>query len=84
MPGIFEVWQAVVGSWRGCIEFGRASHGERLMRAFAVELAHEGIERGLLLQSIEARRASSLLLQGQMHALMASILLRMAGLDALD
>jgi len=54
------------------------------MRAFDVELTHEGIEPGLLLQRVEARRAGGLLLQGQVHALMAAVLLRMAGLDALD
>ena len=84
MPGILEFRQPVIGPWRGGVEFGRASHGERLVRAFGVELAHEGIEPGLLLQTVETGRAGSLLLQGQVHALMAAVLLRMAGLDALD
>jgi hypothetical protein len=52
------------------------------VRAFGVELVHEGIELCLLLQ--RARRAGGLFLQGQVHALVAAVLLRMAGLDALD
>jgi hypothetical protein len=51
---------------------------------FGVELGHEGIEPGLRVPAVEARRASGLLLQGQMHALMAAVLLQVAGLDALD
>ena len=54
------------------------------MGAFGVELAEEGIEPGLLLQSVEARRPRGFFLQGQVHALMATVLLRLAGLDALD
>jgi putative SOS response-associated peptidase YedK len=41
---------------------------------------NEGIEAVLVLQAVEARRASSLLLEGEMHALVAAVLLRMAGL----
>ena len=54
------------------------------MRTFGVELAHEGIEPGLLLQRVEPRWPCGLLLQSQVHALVAAVLLRMAGLDALD
>ena len=54
------------------------------MRAFGVELADEGVEAGLLLEAVHARRAGGFLLQGQVHALVAAVLLRMAGLDALD
>ena len=57
MPGILEFRQPVIGPWRGGVELGRASHGERLVRAFGVELAHEGIEPGLLLQTVETGRA---------------------------
>ena len=54
------------------------------MRPLGVELLHEGIEAGLLLQAVHAGRAGGFLFQGQMHALVAAVLLRMAGLDALD
>ena len=54
------------------------------MQPFGIELANEGVEAAPLLQAVEARRASSLLLEGQMHALVAAVLLRMARLDAFD
>jgi hypothetical protein len=54
------------------------------VRAFSVELLDESVEAGLLLQAIHARRASSLLFEGQVHALVAAVLLRAARLDALD
>lgn len=54
------------------------------MRTFCVEFLNEGVEAGLLLQGIEAWRPGGLLLEGQVHVLMASVLLGMAWLDALD
>ena len=60
------------------------AHSERLAQAFGVELAHEGIELGPLLQTLETGRAGCLPSSGQVHALVAAVLLRMAGLDALD
>ena len=54
------------------------------MRPFGIELADEGIEALLLLQAVGARRPGCFLLESEVHALMAAILLRMAGLDALD
>ncbi len=54
------------------------------MRPFLVEFADEGIEARLLLQAVCAGRAGGLLLQGQMHALMAAVLLRVAGFDPLQ
>ena len=54
------------------------------MRPFGIELVHEGVEAGLLLQAVHAWRAGGFLLQGEVHALVAAVLLRMAGLDALD
>ena len=54
------------------------------MRPFGVELADEGIEARLLLQIVAAGWARRLLFQGEMHALVAAVLLRMTWLDALD
>jgi hypothetical protein len=54
------------------------------MRPFGVELADEGVEAFLLLQAIGARWPGRFPLESEVHALMAAILLRMAGLDAFD
>ncbi len=54
------------------------------MRSFIVELAHEIVKAGLLLKAVHSRRACRFLLEGEMHALMTPVLLRMARLDALD
>ena len=54
------------------------------MGTLGVELVQEGIEFGLLLQAVDRWRTGGLFLQGQMHALMAAVLLRMAGPDAFD
>ena len=54
------------------------------MRAFGVVFPDEVIEAHLLLQVIFAGRPGGFLLQGQVHALMPAILLRMAWLDAFD
>src|SRR3546814_12221089 len=57
-------------------------HGERVVGAFAVELADTIIETGLLVQDVGAGRAGRLLLQRQVHALVAAVLLRLAWFDA--
>jgi hypothetical protein len=66
------------------MEFGGALHIKRLMRPFDIELAHEGIEAFLLLQTVGARRSGCFLFEGKVHALMTSVLLRMTRLDAFD
>jgi hypothetical protein len=55
-----------------------------LARALGIGLADEGIEALLLLQAVATKRPHCLLPQGQMHALVAAILLQMARLDAFD
>jgi len=55
------------------------------MRALVVVVAfNEVIEFGLLLQEVFAGRLGGLQLQGQMHTLVPSVLLRIARFDALD
>lgn len=54
------------------------------MRPFLVATTGGSIELALLLECIHAGRAGSMPLQGVVHALMATDLLRAAGPDALD
>ena len=51
------------------------------MRPLVVEDLDKLVEPGLLLKKIGSRRFSGFFLQGQMHALMATVLLRMTRLD---
>lgn len=61
----------------------RGSHAQRLVRTLLVVLAAELVEAALLGAPVGRHRRHGLLLQGQVHALVASVLLRMRRLDAL-
>src|SRR4051794_22339817 len=79
-----DVWQpAITSSWTR-IQFGGGLHGHRFVRPLGIELAHERIEAALLLEAVHPWRPRGFLFQGQMHALVATVLLRMSGPDALD
>ena len=54
------------------------------MRGLVVVAVDEVIELGLLLQEVAAGWLGGLELKGQMHALVAAVLLRATWLDALD
>jgi hypothetical protein len=54
------------------------------VRAFVVVLLQEDIELGLLLQKVGAGGAGGFLLEGEVHAFVAAVLLGMTGLDAFD
>jgi hypothetical protein len=54
------------------------------MRSFVVKLLQEDIELGLLLKQVGTGGARGFFLQRQMHALVTTVLLRMAGPDAFD
>src|SRR6266851_787626 len=62
----------------------RHPHAQRLMGALLVVALDEGIEARLLLEHIRLRRAGGLPLQGEVHALVPAVLLRLARLDPLD
>src|SRR5271154_2469589 len=66
------------------IAAGRGLLAERLVWPKFVEERNELIEAGLLLATGLGGRSSGVLLQGSMHALMASVLLRRAGVDPLQ
>src|SRR5262249_27973209 len=69
------------GALRGCIELVRWPLSQRLMRALLVVMAAEGIKADLLLTSVGGWRARGLRLEGAMHALMATVLLRRARMN---
>ena len=54
------------------------------MRSMVVVNSDEVVEALLLLQEVERSGLGSLLLERQVHPLMASVLFRMTGLDALE
>ena len=54
------------------------------MRAVVVEVLDEVVELALLLQEVLGGRLGRFVLERQMHALVPAVLLRGAGLDALD
>jgi hypothetical protein len=70
---------AEIGAAGRRVDLGGAFHGEGFMRPFVIELLQEGVELGLLLQDVGARRASGFFLQGEMHTFMTAVLLGMAG-----
>ena len=54
------------------------------MGSFLIEFLQKGVELSLLLQDVGAGRAGGFFLQGEMHAFMAAVLLRMTGADAFN
>lgn len=66
------------------IDFRGALHIQSFMRTLLVEDLHELVEAGLLLEEVGGGRLGGLFFQGEMHAFVAAILLRMARLDALN
>jgi hypothetical protein len=54
------------------------------MWTLAIENLHEVVKLSLLLKEVSPRGLGGFFLQGEMHALVPSILLRVAGLDAFN
>lgn len=65
-------------------EFPRVFHPDGLVRALMVIAFLEGIQLFLLRKQRASRRSADRLLERQVHALVPAVLLRAAGLDALD
>jgi hypothetical protein len=53
VEGTRKFSEAAIGAGGGCIDVGRASHVESLMRALVVKLANESVELGLLLKKVD-------------------------------
>ena len=80
MEGILELGQALVGSACGAVALCGALHAGGLVRSFLVEFFEKVIEAGLLLQAVRAGRSGGFLFEGEVHALMAPVLLRVSWL----
>src|SRR5271165_572839 len=74
---------AVPAPGRGLIVVGGGGVAERLVRALLIIETLKGAEAVELLAQTLGRRRGGVLEQGQMHALVATVLLRLAGRDPL-
>src|SRR3984893_10733698 len=84
VQGIVDVRQSTIRTRGKLVDLRRALHLYSFVGTFVVEDLDKFVEARLLLKKISGGRLGGLFLQGQMHALMTPILLRMAGLDALN
>ena len=74
---IHKFWKTSIHAWGRFINLGRILHAQGFMRTVVVVFFDEVIELGLLLEDILSGWTRSFFLQRQMHAFMATILLRM-------
>ena len=84
VEGIVDVRQSGVHALGRLVNLRRTFHIQRFVGTFVVEDLDELVEASLLLQKIGSRRLGGFFFQGQMHALMAAVLLRMTRLDAFN
>src|SRR5258707_632006 len=82
VPGLLGL--VGIGSRRWPVAACRRHLAERFVRPMVVEIIAETVEAGLLLGRRGGGRARGLRLERGMHALVTAILLRRAGLDALQ
>ena len=73
-----------VEAGRSRVEIGGDLHAQGLVRPTAIVSLDEGVEPGLLLEHVGGGRLGGFGLQGEVHAFVPAVLLRMAGLDVLD
>src|SRR5215468_4145557 len=84
VEGIVDVRQPGVGTGGGLVDLRRAFHVQSFVRALVVEDLNEFVEAGLLWQKVGGRRLGGFFLQGEMQALVTTILLGSTGFNALD
>jgi hypothetical protein len=73
-----------IATSRRLVQLRRCLELESLVRTHAVVLVPELVERPLLPSEAVPRRRTRRLLEGQVHALMPTVLLRLARIDALE
>ncbi len=79
VEGIVDIGQASVRARRRLIEFRGTSDLQSFVRTLLVEYLDKLVEAGLLLQEVGGGGFGGLFFQGEMHAFVASVLLRMPG-----
>ena len=81
---VVELAESPVRTRRRQVELGRVAHVEPLVQALVVVALDELVEARLLLQQVLGSRLGGVLLEGQVHAFMATVLFGVTWLDALD
>ena len=84
VEGIVDVRQSLVRTRRSLIDIRRTLHAQSFMRSFVVEDLNELVEARLLLEKISRRRLGGFFLQGEVHALVTTVLLRRTWFDPFD
>ena len=84
VEGVGQLRQAVIGTRGRGVDFRGAVHPQSFVWSFVVEFFAKRVELALLLQAVGARGTRGFVLQREMHAFMAAVLLRVPGPDAFD
>jgi hypothetical protein len=77
---IVDVWQSGVAAGRGLIDLCGTFHVQSFVGTLVVEDLDKFVKGRLLLKKIDAGGFGRFFFQGEMHAFMPAVLLRMIGL----
>ena len=81
---IIDIRQSGVGTRGRLVDLGRTFHVQSFVRTLLVEDLDKFVKAGLLLKEIRDHRLGGFFSLSEVHAFVATVLLGMAGLDALE
>jgi hypothetical protein len=84
VEGVVRLGEALIRSGRRGVDFSGTLHAKGFVRPLAVVLLNECIELGLPLKEVGSGGECGFLLEREVHALVAAVLLRMTGANAFD